>query len=88
VRRLENLRALTSDVLIDVNLVLSLAPSPFTKEMIASEMPAAIRPYSIAVVPVRRREIASGFSYGCTPFARIPVEFVSQPMCRQALPMI
>ena len=26
-------------------------PSPFTIEMIASEMPAAIRPYSIAVAP-------------------------------------
>jgi hypothetical protein len=37
--------------LIDVNLVLSLPPSPFTIAMIASEMPAAIKPYSIAVAP-------------------------------------
>ena len=40
-----------SDVLIDVNLVLSLVPSPLITEMIASEMPAAISPYSIAVAP-------------------------------------
>jgi hypothetical protein len=37
--------------LIEVNLVLSLVPSPFTIAMIASEMPAAIRPYSMAVAP-------------------------------------
>jgi hypothetical protein len=40
------------DVLIDVNLVLRLVPKPFTTAMIASEMPAAIRPYSMAVAPV------------------------------------
>jgi hypothetical protein len=40
-----------SELLIDVNLVFSLAPRPFTTLMIASEMPAAIRPYSIAVAP-------------------------------------
>ena len=38
-----------NDVLIAVNFVLSLAPSPFTAGMIASAMPAAI--YSIAVAP-------------------------------------
>jgi hypothetical protein len=38
--------------LIEVNLVLSLVPSPFTTAMIASEMPAAIRPYSMAVAAV------------------------------------
>jgi len=31
--------------------VLSRVPSPFTVEMIAGEMPAAISPYSIAVAP-------------------------------------
>jgi hypothetical protein len=36
---------------MSVNLVFRLAPRPFTIAMIASEMPAAIRPYSIAVVP-------------------------------------
>ncbi len=39
------------EVLIDVNLVLSLVPSPFTTAMMASEIPAAIRPYSMAVAP-------------------------------------
>jgi hypothetical protein len=38
-----------SDVLIDENLVLSFEPKPFTTEMIASAIPAAINPYSIAV---------------------------------------
>ena len=32
-------------------LVFSLVPMPFTAAMIAMEMPAAIRPYSIAVAP-------------------------------------
>jgi hypothetical protein len=40
-----------NDELIEVNLVLSLVPSPLTTAMIASEMPAAIRPYSMAVAP-------------------------------------
>jgi hypothetical protein len=41
-----------SEVLIEVNLVFSLVPRPFTTAMMASEMPAAIRPYSMAVAPV------------------------------------
>ena len=36
---------------MEVNLVLSFVPSPFTTAMMASEMPAAIRPYSMAVAP-------------------------------------
>ena len=44
------------ELFIEVNLVLSFAPSPFTTEIIASEMPAAIRPYSIAVAPVSSRK--------------------------------
>jgi hypothetical protein len=40
-----------SELLIDVNWVLRFVPRPFTAAMIASEMPAAIRPYSIAVAP-------------------------------------
>jgi hypothetical protein len=40
-----------SELLIEVNLVLILVPSPFTTAMIANEMPAAIKPYSIAVAP-------------------------------------
>jgi hypothetical protein len=41
-----------SEVLIEVNLVFSLAPMPFTTAMMTSEIPAAINPYSIAVAPV------------------------------------
>jgi hypothetical protein len=40
-----------SEVLIDVNWVLRFEPRPFTTAIIASAMPAAIRPYSIAVAP-------------------------------------
>ena len=39
------------ELLIEVNWVLSVVPRPFTAAIIASEMPAAIRPYSIAVAP-------------------------------------
>jgi hypothetical protein len=38
-------------VLIEAKRVLSLVPSPFTAEMIASEMSAAINPDSMAVAP-------------------------------------
>src|SRR5436309_909679 len=38
-------------VCTDVNVVLREEPSPVTATMIAIEMPAAIRPYSIAVAP-------------------------------------
>jgi hypothetical protein len=41
-----------SDVLITVNFVLSAEPTPLTAVMIAIAMPAAIRPYSMAVAPV------------------------------------
>jgi len=41
-----------NELLIDVNMLLRLVPRPFTAAMIASEMPAAISPYSIAVAPV------------------------------------
>ena len=40
-----------SEVLTEVNTVFRLVPSPLTAAMIASAMPAAIRPYSIAVAP-------------------------------------
>ncbi len=39
------------EVLTVLNWVLRLVPRPFTTAMIASEMPAAIKPYSIAVAP-------------------------------------
>ena len=40
-----------NEVLIEVNLSFIVVPRPFTTVMIASAMPAAIRPYSIAVAP-------------------------------------
>ena len=40
-----------SDELMSVNLVFRLVPRPLTTAMMASEMPAAIRPYSMAVAP-------------------------------------
>jgi hypothetical protein len=40
-----------SDELIVSKLVLSLVPRPFTAVMIAIAIPAAIRPYSMAVAP-------------------------------------
>ena len=39
------------EVLIDVNLSFREVPRPFTTVMIARAIPAAIRPYSIAVAP-------------------------------------
>jgi hypothetical protein len=38
-----------SEVLTDVNIVLSVVPSPFTTAMMARLIPAAIKAYSIAV---------------------------------------
>jgi hypothetical protein len=40
-----------NEVLTVVNVPLRLVPKLFTAAIIASEMPAAIRPYSIAVAP-------------------------------------
>ena len=34
-----------------LNVLVNLVPRPFTTEIIATEMPAAIRPYSMAVAP-------------------------------------
>ena len=61
-----------SELLIDVNMVLRLDPSPLTMAMIASAMPAAIRPYSMAVAPdssaknlnKERRNVASSCCLG------------------------
>ena len=39
------------EVLMVVKFVLSWLPTPFTAAMIAIAMPAAIKPYSIAVAP-------------------------------------
>jgi hypothetical protein len=40
-----------SELLIEVKLVLTVPPSKLTIAIMASAMPAAIRPYSIAVAP-------------------------------------
>ena len=40
-----------SEVLMLLKVVLSVEPRPFTAAMIASAIPAAIKPYSIAVAP-------------------------------------
>ena len=40
-----------SEVLIELNLVFRLLPRPLTTAIMASEMPAAMRPYSMAVAP-------------------------------------
>jgi len=40
-----------NELLTEVNLSLRLLPKPFTTAIIASAIPAAIRPYSIAVAP-------------------------------------
>jgi hypothetical protein len=45
-----------SELLMEVNLLLSLEPMPFTTLMIASEIPAAIKPYSMAVAPLSSRK--------------------------------
>jgi len=39
------------DELMELNLLLIVVPSVFTAAMMASAMPAAINPYSIAVAP-------------------------------------
>jgi hypothetical protein len=45
-----------SEVLIESNLPFNVVPRPLTAAMIASEMPAAISPYSIAVAPDSSRK--------------------------------
>jgi hypothetical protein len=42
-----------NEPLIEVKLLFSIVPRPFETAMIASAMPAAINPYSIAVAPER-----------------------------------
>src|SRR5258705_4545052 len=50
-RKAANRTRYFNEVLIDVNLSFRLVPRPLTTAMIASAMPAAIKPYSIAVAP-------------------------------------
>jgi hypothetical protein len=46
---------------IDENVVWSFVPMPFTTAMMATEMPAAIKPYSMAVAPDSSFRKASSF---------------------------
>ena len=46
-----NIADYLSELLIDVNLALSVVPRLLTTVMIARAIPAAISPYSIAVAP-------------------------------------
>ena len=60
-----------SELLSDANFELSLPPIPFTVEMIISEIPAAISPYSIAVAPdSSARNFFSIFIAVASPVAR------------------
>ena len=45
-----------SELLMVLKFVLSCVPTPFTAVMIAMAIPAAIKPYSIAVAPELIRE--------------------------------
>jgi hypothetical protein len=47
-----------NEPLIEVNLVFSFVPRPFTTAMIARAIPAAINPYSIAVAPTGQPRIS------------------------------
>jgi hypothetical protein len=55
-----------SEVLIEVNFVLRLLPRPLTATIIAMEIPAAIRPYSMAVAP---DSLAKNLAKICLTFA-------------------
>src|SRR5205809_169218 len=56
------------ELLIDSNLLLSDVPRPFTAAMIAREMPAAIKPYSMAVAPDSSRRNFKRKFVICTSF--------------------
>jgi hypothetical protein len=50
-RRCQQQNIYFNEVLIELNMVFRLLPSPLTTAMIASAIPAAISPYSMAVAP-------------------------------------
>jgi hypothetical protein len=59
-----------SELLTELNMVFRLLPRPLTAARIAIEMPAAIRPYSIAVAPDSsdknfKRQYFKPTSWGC-----------------------
>jgi hypothetical protein len=64
-----------------VNVLLSWVPRPLTTAMIAMEMPAAMRPYSIAVAPElffkkRRTRFLIGL-YPVLPSPDIDAKFIA-----------
>jgi hypothetical protein len=65
-----------SEVLTEVNTVFRLLPRPFTAAMMASAMPAAISPYSIAVAPDSSEKnfktVPKAASVGVVPKAEPP----------------
>jgi hypothetical protein len=54
-------RAYFNAVCTDVKVVFRLLPVLWTATMMATEMPAAMRPYSIAVAPVSSRKKETSF---------------------------
>jgi hypothetical protein len=59
-----------SELLTELNMVFRLLPRPLTAARMAIEMPAAIRPYSIAVAPDSsdknfKRAFFKPASWGC-----------------------
>jgi hypothetical protein len=61
-----------SELLTDVNTPLRLVPRPFTAAMIASEIPAAISPYSMAVAAVSSRQKRKTNAFITLPSFRSP----------------
>ena len=61
-----------SEVLMAVNLLLSPVPRLFTATMMASEMPAAIRPYSMAVAPDSSRKNFKRIDFIGSSFPKLP----------------
>jgi hypothetical protein len=59
-----------SELLMAVNLVFSLVPRPLMMLMIAKEMPAAIKPYSMAVAPVSSRKKFKSSRIEPLPFSK------------------
>ena len=63
----QKIRAYLSWVEMLVNLSFKVDPSVLTIAMMATEMPAAIRPYSIAVAPELVLQKRNKFGHGHTP---------------------
>ena len=72
--RLRRVVSYLSEVEIVLNLSLRLDPRPLTTAIIATEMPAAIRPYSMAVAPelsFKKRRTCSWIGFQLLPGPKI-----------------